>query len=226
MNPEPSIGKLPELTVALFPLPGLVFFPQAVLPLHIFEERYREMTADALAGSRLIAMALLKPGWQKDYYQSPAIEPVICVGRILNNEQLPDGKYNLLLQGELRAEIVQEIQKRPYRIAKVRALRQIPATEIDLENHRRKLAEIIGSISAANTTLARHIRKIVQSPLGMAEIADLLAFNFLEDIELKQSLLAEPDTAKRVARVVSEIESLLPGLLGPGAIGNRTIGLN
>src|SRR5580700_8664512 len=110
MNPEPSIGKLPELTVALFPLPGLVFFPQAVLPLHIFEERYREMTADALAGSRLIAMALLKPGWQKDYYQSPAIEPVICVGRILNNEQLPDGKYNLLLQGELRAEIAQEIQ--------------------------------------------------------------------------------------------------------------------
>jgi hypothetical protein len=60
----------------------------------------------------------------------------------------------------------------------------------------------------------------------MAEIADLLAFNFLDDIELKQSLLAEPDTAKRVARVVSEIESLLPGLLGPGAIGNRTIGLN
>jgi hypothetical protein len=60
--PLESVGK-GVLTVPLFPLPNVVLFPRAVLPLHIFEERYKAMTADVLAGDRLIAMALLRPGW-------------------------------------------------------------------------------------------------------------------------------------------------------------------
>src|SRR5665213_523951 len=60
--------------VPLFPLPNVVLFPRALLPLHIFEERYKAMTADALAGDKQIAMALLKPGWEKNYYCRPAIE--------------------------------------------------------------------------------------------------------------------------------------------------------
>src|SRR5687768_15383367 len=94
--------------VPLFPLPGVVLFPRAVLPLHIFEDRYRAMTADALMGDKTIAMALLKPGWEKSYYGRPAIEPVVCVGRILSHEKLADGKYNFLLQGVQRARIIRE----------------------------------------------------------------------------------------------------------------------
>src|SRR5580700_7348822 len=95
--------------VPLFPLPNVVLFPRAILPLHIFEERYKAMTADALVGDGRIAMALLQPGWEKSYYERPRIEPVVCVGRILSHEQLPDGKYNFLLQGMLRATIVREV---------------------------------------------------------------------------------------------------------------------
>src|SRR5262245_15723445 len=65
-------------TVPVFPLPDLVFFPHASLPLHIFEPRYREMTDDALKGDRLIAMALLKPGWERGYDGSPDIFPLAC----------------------------------------------------------------------------------------------------------------------------------------------------
>src|SRR5438093_6138151 len=97
-------GQSPDLpAVPLFPLPNVVLFPQAVLPLHIFEERYKAMTADALSGDRVIAMALLRPGWEKSYYARPDIEPVVCAGRILSHEKLPDGKYNFLLQGVVRA---------------------------------------------------------------------------------------------------------------------------
>src|SRR5437588_12763063 len=91
--------------VALFPLPNVVLFPRAVLPLHIFEERYKSMTADVLQGSRQLAMALLKEGWEKNYHGRPEIEPVVCVGTILTHERLPDGKYNFLLQGHTRARI-------------------------------------------------------------------------------------------------------------------------
>src|SRR3954466_5571076 len=113
-NPlDPDLSAVP-----LFPLPSVVLFPRAVLPLHIFEDRYRAMTADALEGDRLIAMALLRPGWEKSYYGRPAIEPVVCVGRIVSHEKLADGKYNFLLQGLVRAVVVREHlqHETPYRI--------------------------------------------------------------------------------------------------------------
>src|SRR5438876_24312 len=133
-------------SVALFPLPSVVLFPRAVLPLHIFEDRYRAMTADALAGQRRIALALLQPGWEKSYYGKPEIEPVVCVGQILSHERLPDGKYNILLQGELRARIVRELSDdKPYRLVQLQPIEQIPAMEIDLEDQRRRLLELFST---------------------------------------------------------------------------------
>src|SRR5438874_1368219 len=102
---EPAIFD----SVPLFPLPNVVLFPRAVLPLHIFEERYKAMTADVLRGRKRIAMALLQAGWEKSYYGAPAIEPVVCVGTILSHERLADGTYNFLLQGETRAQITREV---------------------------------------------------------------------------------------------------------------------
>src|SRR5690348_5554222 len=115
----------------LFPLPGVLLFPRAVLPLHIFEERYKQMTADVLrpGGHRQIAMALLRPGWERDYYARPAIEPVVCVGTILSHERLPDGRYNLLLQGHTRARVVQESGEAPYRQAQLEMLVETESDE-------------------------------------------------------------------------------------------------
>src|SRR5437588_1726053 len=94
-DPLHSLGDLSS--VPLFPLPNVVLFPRAVLPLHIFEERYKAMMAGTLGGDRQIAMALLKSGWEKNYHGKAALEPVVCVGRILTHERLPDGRYNFLL---------------------------------------------------------------------------------------------------------------------------------
>src|SRR3954452_7595280 len=121
---DPTGGMVLPAAVPLFPLPNVVLFPRAVLPLHIFEERYKRMTADVLeAGHRQIAMALLHRGWEKDYYGHPAIEPVVCVGTILSHERLPDGRYNFLLQGHTRARVVREMQTdAPYREAELQPL--------------------------------------------------------------------------------------------------------
>src|SRR3954465_8007381 len=86
-------------TARLFPLPNLVLFPSVVQPLHVFEPRYRQLMVDALAEDRLIAMALLQPGWEDDYHKRPPIYPGVCIGRIFKEEKLEDGRFNLLLQG-------------------------------------------------------------------------------------------------------------------------------
>jgi Lon protease-like protein len=197
-------------SVPLFPLPNVVLFPRAVLPLHIFEERYRAMTADALRGDSLIAMALLKPGWQRDYYSRPAIEPVVCVGRILTHERLPDGKYNLLLQGVARATIVREIRSSDllYRIAELDRVCETPVMEIDLTDQRHQLIDIFEHRLRHVSGLVKQFRQMLSSPLPTADVADLVAFNLLDDVPLKQSLLAETDVLRRVGRVISALEAM------------------
>src|SRR5688500_9883038 len=214
--------------VPLFPLPGVVLFPRAVLPLHIFEDRYRAMTADALAGDKLVAMALLKPGWEKSYYGRPAIEPVVCVGRILSYEKLHDGKYNFLLQGVLRARIVRENggggrtgapgnggggdDEKPYRTAELQPLEDTRVPETELEEERRRLYALFMSTPLGGIGAGRQFRQIVKAPLSTPVVADLAAFTFLDDVALKQALLADVDVRHRVARTVAALQQLVATL--------------
>jgi len=211
--------------VPLFPLPEVVLFPRAVLPLHIFEDRYKAMTADVLSGNRLIAMALLKPGWEKDYYQSPAVEPVVCVGEILSWEQLPDGKYNFLLQGRTRAKVISESKWKGYRVAELTALLESPTMEIDLEHHRSQLVDLFSAVPFGALPIAKQFRELLNGPITTEAIADLAAFNLLEDIPMKQALLEDMDIPHRIARIVAELREVAmhisPGVRGfpaePGA---------
>ena len=87
---------LPE-TIPIFPLEDVMLFPRATRPLHIFEQRYRDMVDDALEGDRLIGMVLLEPGYEADYEDTPPVFPIGCVGIITEAEKLPDGRYNIVL---------------------------------------------------------------------------------------------------------------------------------
>lgn len=117
-------------TLPLFPLPNSVLFPNVFLPLHIFEPRYREMVADALAGDRLIAMVLLRAGWEADYEGRPEVYQVGCAGLITFSSQHPDGRYNIVLRGLEKFRIVDEEHGRAYRVARVESLMEEP-TESD-----------------------------------------------------------------------------------------------
>ncbi len=116
-------GKAPVFPVPervpVFALPNVILFPKTYLPLHIFEPRYREMVSDASAGSQCIAMALLKDGWETDYYGNPPVFPTGCVGRLVSVEMLPDGRSNIILQGLERYELQEEFSARSYREARI-----------------------------------------------------------------------------------------------------------
>ena len=118
----------------LFPLPNLVLYPHVMQPLHIFEDRYREMVEDALAGDQLIAMALLEPGWESEYDSRPPVAPLACLGKIVAHHRLDDGRYNLLLLGVERVRIVRysntpwQGMRRSMRLSKPRSTRPGPTS--------------------------------------------------------------------------------------------------
>jgi hypothetical protein len=177
-----------------------------VLPLHIFEDRYKAMTRHALEGDRRIAMALLRPGWEKCYYAKPAIEPVVCVGTILTHEELPDGKFNFLLQGALRARVVGEVGSEPYRLARLEPLRETPAPPAELKAQRGRMLDLFTHHALTSTGLGCQFAKLLATTLPTDAIADIAAYTFLDDVNLKQSLLAETDVARRVARTLDALE--------------------
>jgi len=195
--------------VPLFPLPSVVLLPTAVLPLHIFEERYKAMTQAALRGKRQLAMGLLTPGWQQNYHGRPAIEPVVCVGTILTHELLPDGKYNFLLQGHTRAKVIRELHTdEPFRRFALERIVETEADEDSLLGARQKFSQVFESGFLAGTPVGNTFAKLLNSPMRTCEVADLVAFNCFDDLAVKQMLLAEDNVQKRVMTTVSYLQAM------------------
>lgn len=140
---EADVQIAPKNPVPVFPLPSLVLFPRASMPLHIFELRYRTMVREALSGERMIALALLKPGWERDYHGSPDFFPIACLARFQEVEWLPNDCYDLKLLGLARVRLGRIVREYPYRSARAELLREEPYTEDDplIEIEKGALAE-------------------------------------------------------------------------------------
>ena len=197
---EPSF--LHEFTgkARLFPLPNLVFFPQVMQPLHIFEPRYRQMTADALAGDRFIALVLPRPDWEKDYAGKPALHDVACLGRIMAEQPLDDGRFNILLRGLARIRIVKEISSRKlYRLARSEILADVPlADEAHELRWRNTLIDKAPGWFPNQSEVVEQFDKLLHSDLSLGTLCDILAFAAPLDAEFKQTLLEEMDVEKRL----------------------------
>lgn len=197
--------------VRLFPLPNLVLFPQVIQPLHIFEPRYRQMLADALGDDRLLAMALLKPGWEEDYHLAPPIHPVVCVGRVLQEERLPDGRYNLLLHGLVRARVIEELAtEKLYRSASVELLPDVPPPPAAGQELRRQLGEQMGRWLAEQSAALAQMRKLVESPLTLGALCDAFAYALPVGAQAKQELLEEPRAEERARRLLARLAETPP----------------
>ena len=123
---------LPNI-IPLFPLPNFVLFPGLSVPLHIFEPRYREMVGDVAQSHGVIGMMMLKGDWERDYYAYPDIYAIGCAGKVAALSQLPDGRFNLILQGLSEFRVVREIRERSYRLAEVDWC-PVPAAQLDLDD--------------------------------------------------------------------------------------------
>jgi uncharacterized protein len=220
MNDDLSVLTEFAGVARLFPLPGLVFFPHAVQPLHIFEPRYRQLAAEALAGDRLIAPVLLRPGWEEDYDDRPAIHPVACLGRVIADQLLPDGRYNLVLRGLARVRIREEPDPvKPYRLARAEVLRDGTTGDVDeLMTLRTALADLMLP-RVAQGPVREQLRGLFKGELPLGHVCDVLAFALPLPPEAKQGLLETLTVTDRARQLMEAFRAAVDGSrpVGTGA---------
>lgn len=188
--------------VPIFPLPESVFFPTVSLPLHVFEPRYRQMTEDALAGDARIAVVLLRPGWERNYYGNPPVHAVATVGRIEHHEALPEGRYNIVLRGleRVRLLVPEGGECPPGKLYRIRVpepaaeVRPEPGTTtLELRDRLRamwrELEQKSGRLPTALETGS--LEELVNGVAGLVDVPS----------ETKQGLLEEDDLLARAARL-------------------------
>jgi uncharacterized protein len=203
-----------DLVIPIFPLPDVTLFPHTVLPLHVFEARYRAMITDALARDRLLAVARLLPGYEESYAGKPPVAPVAGAGEIVKGERLPGGRYNILVEGRWRVRIDREVPADTlYRLVKAERLTEVPAAGEAAPLLERVRIACRGLLEALDrpadlmdTLLAKD-----QSP---GAVADRAAAAFVPDPAIRQALLETLGVGPRLARLSEALEALLKDLQG------------
>lgn len=209
--------------VPLFPLDKVVLMPMQVAPLHLFEPRYRQMVDEALDGPGLIAMAVFgRRDWEQEYHGNPPLRPAVCVGRIAEHEKLPDGRYNILLQGLCRARIIKEEMPdadRMYRRAFVQPIGALPGAPTDpttekpegpdLAGFRERLLEHLEDGKLSRMSIADALSGYARdTDLPVEVLVDVAAFALIDDNEMRYKLLSEGDPEIRADIVEDQAAKL------------------
>ena len=204
--PDPAaLAALP-----IFPLPNCVLLPGGLLPLHVFEPRYRELTRDCLAGHQHMAVARLRPGYQAGYYGRPAVYERCGVGRIICSEELPDGRFALLLRGVARVEIARELPAdRAYRLVEARLLEDRCANRACADDYHRRLVALCDRLAEVLEQGGPQLRDLARSFDDPGACADAIAAALVMDADARQELLEAIDPMTRLERTLGHVSHLL-----------------
>lgn len=221
-DPTSSTSTTPRRAeVAVFPLPATVFFPNTILPLHVFEPRYRDMVRDVSGNSGRIAVALLRDGWQRDYFGNPAVHEVATIGKLDEVEQLPDGRFNIRLVGISRVRLGRTVRERPYRVLEYEPIpERAPGTDDESA-----LLDSKMELLAAQGLLMRHLRQraggapgtepgyVVNERLSFTAAVNGACSNLPVEPTVRQRLLEEDDVVARRVQVSVILDRLLERVL-------------
>lgn len=210
---EESISSEHLEKLAVFPLPDVVLFPHTVVPLYIFEPRYREMMAWLLKRQAPLGVVLLKPGFEADYYGRPAIHPVLGVGKLLHHEALDDGCYNLLLLGVARVQIEEELTDPALPFRTVRCRQLAPGTERDLMDTTARMSilkSMLPGLEKKHSDVAKIIGEVLTRSGSPEAAGNLLATIALRQPALRQTLMEEDNLVVTLDRVIDALSDLMP----------------
>jgi Lon protease-like protein len=217
------VSSIPDLEAALdalplFPLPEVVLFPEVLLPLHVFEPRYRAMVRDVLATHRALAVVQIADVTEVDAEGNPKIERVAGAGVILHHQELPGGRFNILVKGVCRVELDELPFEPPYRRARARVL---PSDDEEVSQ-----AELAGLVTTATrfASIVRSRERGFEFRLPKATspgaVADACAHHLLVDGRERQRVLETRSVRERVRRVSTALAAQALLLSGEGRQAN------
>ena len=187
---------MPHLPI--FPLPGAVLLPHALVPLHIFEPRYRKMTRDCEQGLKVLALAHI-PDESAAAQKPPRVMPIVGVGVLMRVDPLLDGRFNIVLRGVTRARIVEELPSgEPYRLVRAEPLSpRAPSRAV--EQMADSLKRLVLALSAARpseeTQALAQLATRAQDP---GDLADLVAGALLAAPRERQTVLEAVEIPQRL----------------------------
>jgi len=203
------------LILPIFPLPDITFFPGTLLPLHVFEARYRAMVVDTLQKrSAWMAVVAFKPGFEASYAGKPAVREICGAGQVVGSERLPTGRFNIVLRGECRIRIVTELPTDTlYRVVRADRLEDVPPqTDVTplLSRVRASCRRLLETLGRPADLLDAALAD--DQPAGV--VADRVAAAVLPNPALRQELLETLDVGERLGRVASGLDALVTELRG------------
>ena len=221
--------RLPK-QIAVMPLPNAILFPRVLLPLYIFEPRYKMMLADCLKGDRMFAVALLRKGWEKEGH-SPTPHPIAGIGVIRTCVARPDGSANVILEGVARVRVTEYVKLRPYRVARVEPLK---SSEEAADTKREPLLRVVTQLAKARARMGAELPKSVLTALRSVKnadyLSDLVSYTLLDDYYDKQAMLETLDADERLdklmALLLKKIQQFELWKTLQGKLPNKHVGYN
>jgi len=207
--PEAGLDALELNALSVFPLPNAALFPGALLPLHVFEARYRDLVRDALSSSKTLAIARLKPGFESDYEGRPPVYEVCGAGRIIEHTAHRDGRYHILLRGISRVRIVRELPPATlYRVVRGEVIDDLPVDAALGSALEQKIHQLWTALGPELPDVLRDLGEVTRGAEGVGAFADRVAAVMAGDAELGQSLLSEPDPCERLRMIAERLQTL------------------
>jgi Lon protease-like protein len=195
--------------LAIFPLPDAVLLPGGLLPLHVFEPRYRAMTRDCLAGSRVMAIARLDDTGHGEG-RRPPVFPSIGLGRIIASDELADGRFLIVLRGIARAHIERELPAtRPYRLVRASLVGDAPACPVRSKALHGQLVAMCDRLAFTLDRGGDELRALAHAAETPGECAVAVAAALIMDPGERQHLLETPDPIERLERTASHVGRLV-----------------
>lgn len=194
--------------VPVMTLPETAFFPQALMPLHIFEPRYQTMLRDVLASNRLFAVAGIDPLKERNVGEFEPPHSIASLGIVRACQKNENGTSNLLLQGLCRVRIVEILTDAPYRRVRIEALSSEPgASAQENEGLRREVARLLTVKLRLSHNDAHEMMKFLKSVHDPDAFIDIAAFSLCENSKLKQKLLETLDVHDRMRLFGGQLRS-------------------
>lgn len=212
MHAQPlSPAELAALSI--FPLPEATLFPGALLPLHVFEPRYRALVTDALAGSRTLAVARLKPGFESDYGGRPPVFDVCGAGRIVEHKLLPDGRHNVMLLGLARVRLVRELPAaQMYRVVRAELIADLPFDPRLSATLEQEVVSLWRTLGPRLPEAVRDLSEVTRGAADAGHFADRIAALIAGDPDASQALISEPDPCERLRLIVEQLRAAVVAL--------------